>query len=56
MRRTVASSAGYITLLFGHNGLAYLIDAPHLYDRPEARITIPTYLLYRQRIASCCWG
>ena len=38
--------AGHITLLFGHyNGVGiYLIDAPHLYDRPGSRITIPTYL------------
>jgi starch synthase len=36
--------AGRITLLFGHyNGVGiYLIDAPHLYDRPGARITIRT--------------
>lgn len=35
--------AGRITLLFGHfNGVGiYLIDAPHLYDRPGALTTIP---------------
>ncbi|STQ08667.1 glycogen synthase [Enterobacter cloacae] len=38
--------AGRITLLYGHyNGVGiYLIDAPHLYDRPGSRITIRTCL------------
>lgn len=38
--------AGRISLLFGHyNGVGiYLIDAPHLYDRPGVRITIRTCL------------
>lgn len=50
--------AGRITLLFGHyNGVGiYLVDAPHLYDRPGARITTPTCL--RIPITCCvlrCW-
>lgn len=51
--------AGHITLLFGHyNGVGiYLIDAPHLYDRPEARITIPTYLpIPTTYCVLRCWG
>ncbi|SQC99240.1 glycogen synthase [Escherichia coli] len=41
--------AGRITLLFGHfNGVGiYLIDAPHLYDRPVARITTLTWPVIR---------
>lgn len=51
--------AGRITLLYGHfNGVGiYLIDAPHLYDRPGE--PIPRYQparLYRQRPALCAAG
>lgn len=45
--------AGRITLLFGHfNGVGiYLIDAPHLYDRPGALTTIPISTLTP---TTCC--
>ena len=45
--------AGHITLLFGHyNGVGiYLIDAPHLYDRPGS-----PYHDTNLRIAFCAAG
>ncbi|MGU0016077.1 glycogen/starch synthase [Escherichia coli] len=51
--------AGHITLLFGHyNGVGiYLIDAPHLYDRPGKPVSrYQLICLYRQRIAFCAAG
>ena len=50
--------AGHITLLFGHyNGVGiYLIDAPHLYDRPGSPYRYQLICLYRQRIAFCAAG
>lgn len=51
--------AGHITLLFGHyNGVGiYLIDAPHLYDRPGSPYPIPTYLpIPTTYCVLRCWG
>lgn len=51
--------AGRITLLYGHfNGVGiYLIDAPHLYDRPGAHTTIPTStLIPTTSCALRCWA
>ncbi|MDQ6191864.1 hypothetical protein M3O75_23550 [Klebsiella pneumoniae] len=51
--------AGRITLLYGHfNGVGiYLIDAPHLYDRPGSLTTIPTStLIPTTSCALRCWA
>lgn len=51
--------AGRMTLLFGHyNGVGiYLIDAPHLYDRPGALTTTPTNMLTPTTCCVLrCWG
>lgn len=51
--------AGRITLLYGHfNGVGiYLIDAPHLYDRPGSPTTIPTStLIPTTSCALRCWA
>ena len=49
--------AGHITLLFGHyNGVGiYLIDAPHLYDRPGSPYHDTNLFAYTDSVLRC-WG
>ena len=51
--------AGHITLLFGHyNGVGiYLIDAPHLYDRPGSPYHDTNLFAYTDNVLRLrCWG